>query len=632
MVNILTPVKKSSNRFSLYNLTWPNSIDPLAIEMDMIRHGGQWTKTNGETAGMGLHYHFRKFQEIVWPERIWQKGPFKNHWAEKCLEAFLSGTYIGVMGCAASGKSDSFGCTSLTDWYCHCTCTTVLVSSTDLKSLELRIWGMIKKYHRLAKASRSWIPGHLIEGKQMLILDPKSECPDGRDFKNGIIGVATKRGNQYVGLGSLIGIHNDRVRIIGDELQLCPRAFLDSAANLSKCKDFKLVGLGNPNETTNAHGVLCEPASELGGWEGGVDQTGGTKIWKTRFPNGITLQLPGSDSPNNSTGENEEPPFPFLITPKQMRDDAQIWGTEDWHYTMMNEARMPRGQGARRVLTRQMCTKFGAFKEPNWRDSRRTSIAFLDAAYRGVGGDRCVFGELQFGYEVEPLDKTTPVTAILSQNPETSKAKQIVALIDLVVIPISAEKGADTPEDQIATFVMNECEKRRIPPENFFFDSGMRTSLVTTFSRVWSTAVNSIDCGGRPTESAVSSEIQTLCKDYYSKFVTELWFSVRMVVECSQFRGMSEEAATEFSQREWKLTGGNKIEVESKEEMKLKTGRSPDLADAVAIGVFGARRRGFVITKALAENSRKKRGPDWRDELRKKSQRKSNAGILNHSA
>ena len=54
-----------------------------------------------------------------------------------------------------------------------------------------------------------------------------------------------------------------------------PRAFLDSAANLSKCEDFKLVGLGNPNETTNAHGVLCEPHPDLGGWEGLAQGPGG---------------------------------------------------------------------------------------------------------------------------------------------------------------------------------------------------------------------------------------------------------------------------------------------------------------------------------------------------------------------
>jgi len=625
--------KKSSDRFKKYNLLWPKSKDPLALELDMIRHGGQWTKRDGETAGNGLFYHYRRFQEIAWPSKIWSKGPFVNYWADKCLDTYLNYTYIGAMGCAGSGKSDSFGGNVLTDWYAHSDCTTVLVSSTDLKSLELRIWGMIKKYHKTAKSEHEWLPGYLIEGRQMLTLNPRQEADAGRDFKNGIIAVACKKGSQFVGLGPLIGIHNKRVRLLADECNLMPRAFLDAAANLSKCENFKLVGLGNPNETTNAHGFLCEPSAELGGWEGSIDQGPGTKTWPTRFPNGICIQLPGSDSPNMQVGVGEPPPFPFLITRQQMLDDAAIWGVDDWHYTMMNEAKMPRGQGSRRVLTRQMCTKFKAFTEPNWRDSNRKKIAFLDAAYRGVGGDRCVFGELQFGNEIEELSEESLVSTMINQIGSNAKTRHIIALIDLVNIPLSSAQGSASAEDQIVQFVMDECNKRGIPPSNFFYDAGMRTSLVTAFSRRWDPIVNSIDCGGKPSEYNVSSEINKPCKDYYSKFVTELWFNVRYTVEAGQFRGMRESACNEFCQREWKMVSGNRIEVETKEEMKVKTGRSPDEADAIAIGVHGARQRGFLITKlSTVSPNRSKTAEKWKDELKKKARSVTRSGQLDFAS
>ena len=633
---IKTTVKKASGKFKKYNLWWPASKDPIALELDMITHGGQWTKGDGEKAGEGLAFHYRKFQELIWVDRIWQSGPFVNFWAEKCLETYLNHTYIGVMGCAASGKSDSFGCNLLTDWYAHCSCTTGIVTSTDLKSLELRIWGMIKKYHRSARYKRSWIPGHLIEGKQMLILDEKSEFTEGRDFKNGIVAVACKRGSQYVGLGPMIGIHNKRVRLVADEANLMPRAFLDSTSNLSKCEDFKLVALGNPNETTNAHGVVCEPEPALGGWEGGIDQSPGTKTWKTRFPNGICLQLPGSDSPNMHATEEQSVPFPFLITRKQMQDDAAIWGVDDWHYTMMNEARMPRGQGSRRVLTRQACVKFGAFGDVLWRDTRITKIGFLDAAYRGVGGDRCVFGELQVGYETEKDDGATHVgvmlNALADQTAHTMGGKQVVKLIDTVIVPVVATKDSDQPEDQIVAFVKNALDSRGIDYSNFFYDSGMRTTLVTAFARSGMEFSNAIDCGGKASEEQVSAEIKKVGHEYYSKKITEFWFSVRLAVESGQFRGMTEEVCTEFGQREWKLVSGNRIEVESKEDMKLKTGRSPDLADGVAVGLHGARLRGFRIQKLASPDRTVKREEGWRDELREKARRLRKAGALQHSA
>jgi len=605
---------------------WSPQSHPGQIERDCIRYGGRWKKAGGEEAGEGLYYHYRKFHEILWPDKKWHK------WNELQLECFVKYTYIGEMGCAAAGKSDTAASNFLADWYAFPECTTTLVSSTTLESLDLRVWGMIKAYHRRAKALHYWVPGHLIEGRRVIIYDEQQNFSEGRDFKNGLIAVPCKKGASFVGLGSYIGIHNKRVRLVGDELQLMPRAFMDSISNLSKCEDFKLAGMGNPNETTNAHGFLCEPATHLGGWEGGIDQSPKTKTWQTNWPNGICIQLPGGDSPNFDNPEDEPPKFPFLMTRKQMQDDAKIWGEEDWHFSMMNNARMPRGQGSRRILTKQICEKFGALNEPNWRDTRITKIAFLDAAYRGVGGDRCVFGELQFGEEAVTNEKDPDNGGLISQVLGTSKGKSILSLVDLAIIPIDASTGAESPEDQIVSYVKNQCENRGINPDHFYFDSGMRTTLVTAFARGWSAMVNSVDCGGAPTEELVSADIKVPCREYYKKFVTELWFSVRMTVECGQFRGMTKEAMWEFCAREWKHSeGSNRIEVETKEEMKKKTGRSPDLADAVAIGVYGARRRGFVISKSTLTGSESK-GPDWRDDVRRKASQIWRAKELNHRA
>lgn len=798
--------QKKSGRYLKYNVWWEPLVHPALVEMDCIRMGGRWKKKNGEMAGEGLEFHFRRLMQILWPELLWESNGYKNYWAEECLKAYVSTQWLGVLGCAAAGKSAFFGAIALADWYCRPHDTTVMVTSTDLKALELRIWGMIKKYHKNAVQRCPWLPGHIIEGKQMLLADSRDEAEEGRDFKAGIVAIATKKGSQYVGIGcfvagtpvdtpngqvpiesikpgdvvmsaigprkvratqakltqdlvviktvdgrkitctsnhpffagerqwveagelmpgdhlmspnetinavyhaagqshmalvneiepddewqsvnpdelarprtgeaagpgtvvesvtrillwnrewrlvynlevaghpsycvrglvchnSWVGVHSPRIRMIADELALMNRAFLDSASNLSKCPDFKLVGIGNPSETTNAHGILCEPHPDIGGWEGGIDQEPKTKTWKTRFPNGMALQLPGSDSPNMQAGPDEEPPFPFLMTRKQMEDDAAIWGKDDWRFSMMNDAKMPRGQGSRRVITRQMCVKFGAFEPPNFRDTRRRSIAFLDAAYRGSGGDRCVFGELQFGPEIVPQDNTMNVSALIEGTWKNDRTRNIIALIDLMVIPISGEPGAESPEDQIVGFVMKECNKRGIPASDFFYDAGMRTSLVTAFSRLWSPEVESIDFGGKPSDEYVSAEINKRCSEYYNKFVTELWFNVRLAIESGQFRGMTEELCREFSMREWKMTSNNRIEVETKAEMKVKSGRSPDLADAVAAGVYGARKRGFIITKMSDLRPQNPKELRWKEDLKRRAYKTHRSGALNYAA
>ena len=525
-------------QFEKYSLKWPTTIEPVRMEVEMVRHGGRWKKQNGTIAGEGMEFHFKSLMSLLWPWIKW------HNWAELQLKCYLNYRIIGQIGSASSGKSFVSAACVLTDYYCYPSCTTVLVSSTTRESLEMRVWGEIKKLHKSARALHDWLPGHLIEGKQRIVSDPRSEAEEGRDFRNGIVGVACKRGQAFQGMEEYVGIKNKRLRMLADELQFLPRQFVDSISNMNKNADFKCVGSGNPKDTTDALGVLCEPAAVLGGWDGGIDQTSVTKTWELRFPRGICIQLPGSDSPNLN-GQLGIP----LITQEQIDYDIKFYGKDSIQYTMMDEGRMPKGQGSRRVITRQLCLKHGAMEDPIWLNNTRTRLGCLDAAYRGVGGDRCVFMELQFGM--------------------SSENQSIIALVDQMVIPITGEV-TESPEDQIAIKVRDECERRGIPPEHFGFDSTGRGSLMGAFGRLWSPQVIPVEFGGSPTERPVSNGIDVLCKNYYSKFVTELWYSVRLVIECGQFRGMTEDVMMEGCSREWTFVGNNKIEVEPKDKMKLK--------------------------------------------------------------
>lgn len=588
----------------------------------MIQHGGQWKKSDGETAGNGLLFHYKEAVKAAWPHIA------QHRWFDLFLEQWLAHKYVAVLGPKSSGKTCCAAVCHLIDYYAFPSCTTAVVCSDTKENLEDRIWGEIKKLHRMAKLEFSWIPGQLIEGRCRIVTDHRDEHTEGRDFRNGMVGVSVKKGNAVVGISAFVGRKNKRVRFCADELSLLPMAFIDATASQAN-PDVKVTGMGNPATTTDALGALAEPDVSLGGWDSGIDQSPKTKTWKTRWPNGIAIQLPGSDCPNMDVPPEAPVPYPYLMTRKQMEEDAKIWGKEDWHYTMFNEGRMPRGQGSRRVLTRQLCLKNHAMDEPLWHNTQQTWIACLDAAYRAVGGDRCVFAILKFGREAEtPVGPQTEFT--ISQEVDTKGNKIILALKEMSVIPIEAN-DFESPEDQIVMFVKKACEANNIPPRNFFFDSGMRTSLVTAFSRLWSVDVNPIDCGGRPSERKVSENIDVIASDYYSKKITELWYSWRLVVEAGQFRGMTEDVMKEGCQREWMQVGGNKIEVEPKSEMKCKTGRSPDLADCIVIGIEGARQRGFQIRRMVNEEY-VETDTKWKDELRRKARDANKKHQLNYAA
>lgn len=604
-----------------YGIQFPPGSTEADVEIYMVRKGGQWIGVNNQTFGRGIPFHFRRLEELLWPtEKLWHR------WSELQLEEYLKpeNRVIGVMAPASSGKTMCSGTDALCDYYCFPECTTVLICSTTKERMQDRIFGEIKKYHRLARARFPNLPGHAIDGRMRIVTESLDESKDGRDFRNGIIGVAALSGGDFRGISEFIGIKNKRVRVIFDELQMLPPAILLALSNLDKNPDFKVVGLGNPKETTDALGTLCEPVYDLGGWDGNIDQTPETKVWKTHY-GGICIQLVGTDSPNYD-GRLGIP----LISKEDIDRDIARYGKDSLKFTMMNQGMMPRGQGSRRVLTRQMAQKHNAMESPQWLNSQRTKIAFLDAAFGGVGGDRCVLCVSEFGFESQALDMNElDINALTSQTPSRRTHKQIFAVTEMIIVPVKAGMKDDLPEDQIVSFTKEQCVTRGVAPQNFFFDAGMKSSLVSAFARLWSPQTNPIDFGATPSDRPVSAKITMPCRQHYSKFVTELWYSVRLAVEAGQFRGMTEAPLAEFCRREWTTVGNNKIEVESKQDMKEKFGKSPDLADAIAGALEGARRLGFQIDMPVSKESRKQ-NDQWKTELRNKARKTWSEGQLTY--
>jgi hypothetical protein len=136
-----------------------------------------------------------------------------------------------------------------------------------------------------------------------------------------------------------------------------------------------------------------------------------------------------------------------------------------------------------------------------------------------------------------------------------------------------------------------------------------------------SSEVNAVNFVGPATERPVDNDTYVFdektqqrrlkkCSEHYSKFVTELWFSVRAVVQCKQARDFPREVAEEFAMREWYFVAGNKYELETKTECKKRMGQSPNDADATAIAVEGARRLGFQI-QALPNKESQAQDDSW---------------------
>src|SRR5687768_6598104 len=210
-----------------YGADWPADLKPIEIEMQCLQLGGKWQKRDGSWAGMGNYHHFKALDKLLWPKAKWHR------WDELLLRTFVDHRVVGVMGPADSGKSNRMARWALLNYFVWDDEISILVSSTDMRGLELRIWGEIKKYWRLAKKLHPQIPGHILEARMMITTEGLAD-EEARDFRNGIVGIPCVVNNNFVGLGRYAGIKNKRIMLIGDELQFMQISFLEAIANLNK--------------------------------------------------------------------------------------------------------------------------------------------------------------------------------------------------------------------------------------------------------------------------------------------------------------------------------------------------------------------------------------------------------------
>lgn len=602
-----------------YGCNWPlppegQTADfDLKVEMTCIRKGGQWRDANGKSCGQGKFHHFQAMRKIIWPH-------LDNHrWQELCVKEAVSTKVCTLLGSGGCGKTHTPASLFLLDYWCFPEDTIVLVSSTDFRGLDLRVWGQMKELFESGQEAFPWLAGHSIDNKRCISTDELGEGQM-RDLRKGIIGIPCVVNGKFVGLGKYVGIHQKRVRLCADEAQFMGSAFLDAFANLNQNPDFWAFVLGNPSDIADPLGRAAEPKD---GWASymAVEKT---TVWDTKFYGGRCVNLIGLDSPNFDFPQDKPPRFPYLPHARQIEETKQSFGPDSDQYQTQCVGNMRTGMMLKRVVTRDMCEKFMAQKQVVWKGKPITRIYGVDAAY---GGDRCVGGYCEFSEDIE--------------------GKLILNVMKPKIIPIRIGKGS--PEDQISEFVKDECETMNIPPENMGHDATGRGSLGTALARIWSAQTNPIEFGGSPTDRPVSQDFYVqdpkskqkrllLCSEHYRNFVTELWYSIRYCIEAAQIRGLPDEVMEELCMREWFKTAGNKIQVEPKSGkpgekagMKQRTGRSPDLADWLAICLEMARRKGFKISR-LANQDDAVTSNNWFHDAARKARERQGRNQLDYRA
>jgi hypothetical protein len=547
----------------------------------MIRAGG-YVLSGGRKCGKGSFYHTRQAWSLIWPEHD------HNRWSDLCLRTICEERITVMQGTKDSGKTCGMSKWGLTDYWTSPNDTLTLVSSTGMRELKLRIWGEMSSLFKSAKERYPWLAGKMSNTQVGIFTDLLDENSDVRDIRRGIICVPCIGGEgEWIGMDRYVGIKQKRRRLLGDEMQFMHAMYVNVLDALDK-GDFKGVFSGNPiGGNGKALDKIAEPE---GGWTS-LGEITKTTTWRNKY-GGVTVQLVGNDSPNFDANRPKD--YPYLTNEADLKRIEQRNGKDSAQYWTLGLGVRKVGIDLYRVLTEEMCQKHGAFGPVIWSGMQtKTKVYGIDA---GFGGDPCEVIDVTFG--------------------ETADGVMVIEFSPTRTIPISVSSSI-SPEDQIAYYVKEDAARLKIPDSNIYFDAGMRATLAISMARVLSASVNAVNFGGPATDRPVTNDTfiddpktglkrLVLCNEWYSKFVTELWYSVRQLVECGQARELPKDVAKEFSLREWRWVPGplgQRYELETKPEFKARNMYSPNKADVASIAVEGARRLGFVIEKSKPADS-----------------------------
>lgn len=604
-----------------YDLLWNPEYDDAQIEREMLKRGGRFS-LSGINYGLGMLEHFKNYWTLLWPEDS------QTWWTDLILKNILQNQFTSLVGPASAWKSGTVSRLALMDWSCFPDCTSVMMSSTDMEGLRSRIYGETTMMWKRAHERFEWFPGNPVDSK-CVITHTNVEEESARDIRNSILGIPCRTSSGvFIGMGKYSGRKNRRVWCLADEFQFMQLSILQAQDNLISNDDgsggfggvyppshpdprerglprrhYRCVFIGNTNPSVrdNPLDIVSEPE---GGWssiEEATEEKGKTQVWKCKQHPRHPVQchcinLDSLDGPN-SEFPIDRPRWTHLAGPHKLR--KYLAGSES--YWSNGRGRFKFGLDAFKIITKEVCEQFHAFDDVAW-DGETTKIGMLDAAYGATdgGGDRCALGWGQFG--------------------KCTDGKIRFKFEELWIVPIVIRKDM-IAEDQIAIYSKSKMESMGVIPGNFFFDG--RGSLAMSLGRLWSTDVNSLEFGGSPTERPAGPDLYVFdesgkrrlqtAKERYHKFVSEMWWSWRYIVESDQMRGLQLEIVLDAQPREWKKVGRDRIDIESKRDLKERTGVSPDLADMVVTGLEGARRRGFTIgsLSSISDSGSSKRRADF---------------------
>lgn len=544
-----------------YGHEWADDMDDLHIELTCFR-----CKLTPEDGGLGRLGHYREISKLLWPDHV------LTEWSdimqtEFCADSIHPGQPRStvVTGPGSASKSTEAAKFAVTWQAMAPLYSAIPVTSTSVMMARKRIWAEIKNMWQVADYNCKQRFGYNMPGN---VLDSSCEIQAVKgDSKHAIAIVPGSQEFLSKGVKKLQGWHAEYVLVIADELQDMTEEVIEACVNMaSGTKEFNFIGLGNGQSWFNTLGKTMMPKS--GNPE---DVNVEMDRWDTK--DGVCIHLDGLRSPNiveinPSTGQAGGK-FPWLVSQDQIDKVVRKFGEDSLQYWQMIRGFPPPDGSINSVISESLLLKFGCLRDEELMRGWQW-YAGLDPAF---GGDNCVLKFAKVGTFAD-------------------NSRMGIVFADKVIV--NPKASLNEPLDyQIAHQVIAHCKERGMKSCNFSGDgTAIGRGVLAIIGKEWGMDVHKVEFGGGASDLPISDVDAQKGKDAYHNKSAELWFSFRLFATSNQIRGVSKEMARGFGARTYDTRGG-RIMIQTKSEVKVQLGRSPDEEDAAVTIVDNLRHQGF---------------------------------------
>jgi hypothetical protein len=540
------------------------ALQSFYIEKAILQRGDPEKTGKKNPAWADYETHFKAFVSSALDRPDSTRRFTWNPNAEKILHYSVKYNILAIGGAASSSKTETTSVIGMFKWLLSPHNTKVFCTTTTMDEGRQRIWGVIEAYwnelKKLFFGREDLMPGKLVSSRAKI-----KAVVDGKP--SDLYGINLLPGDKSADENTTkVGFKAENIILIGDEFAKLSHALFKALANLFSNPGTQVLASANPEGFFDPFGTLATPED---GWASINDESEG---WKCAN-GGYCIRLDGLKSPNVLAGREI---WKGLLTIEGLLNIKKLHGEDSPDY--WRQARgyfSPSGVKNCIFSEHEIIEHGGDRKGPfNWVETP-TPLAFLDPAFT-FGGDHAI---ATFGLCGK------------AKIPELgNKILNLLEVTETLNLSKLLKKGEDA-SIQLVDLFSRACSDRHVTVRNRGIDStGGGIPFQSLLSLKIGDGFLSVPFGGDASEMTTSHTDKRTGKERFANKVSELWYVIKDFIRGGQLKGLEPDVITELCARLYRNIG-ERVKIESKDDMKKRIQKSPDRADSLAGLVFVARTR-----------------------------------------